>query len=65
MIKFDPIPIGQLLMPVAVSIGIWKMVQANNKRAEAGEEILNALRESVKGLEKANLALGKILERSN
>ena len=62
MITFEPIPVGQFLMPIAVGIGIWKMVQANNKRADTGNEILDALRESVQGLREANLALAKVLQ---
>lgn len=69
MIELSPIPIGQLLvslpMPIAVSIGIWKMVQANNKRADTGNEILIALKQSVEGLEKANLALARVLDKGD
>ncbi|MCY4381663.1 MAG: hypothetical protein OXE44_00740 [Nitrospinae bacterium] len=66
MIAFEPIPVGQILlslpMPIAVGIGIYKMVQANNQKADTGNEILDALRESVQGLREANLALAKVLQ---
>lgn len=62
MISFDPVPVGNLLMPIAVCVGIWKMVQANNTRADTGKEILEALNESVQGLREANHALRKVLE---
>ena len=61
MISFEPISIGQLLMPATVAFGIFAMVRANNKRAKAGEETQEILRVAVDGLKNANRALEKIL----
>lgn len=50
MISFEPVPVGNLLMPIVVSIGIWRMEKANKARAETGNETLQALRTSVDAL---------------
>lgn len=40
----------QIPMPIVVSIGIWRMVKANNDRSEVGEETRDALKISVDAL---------------
>lgn len=70
MISFEPILAGDLLMPITISVGIWKMVRANESRADAGREIQNilannqeALFQTQEALKVSVDALRKLLER--